>query len=161
VYTMWLKRRTCWSIVWGGIAGGMPILAGRTLGLGFMDEIGLLLTIGILFWIPTHILSFSMRYHDDYQTAGVPTFPSTYGFGFTRIMITLSSILAALAMSLAAWAIGMSWGFLRLLGVLSFGLFILAAAGTVKPSERASFGLFKYASVYMLAAMILVMIVVA
>jgi len=160
VYTMWLKRRTCWSIVWGGIAGGMPILAGRTLGLGFMDEIGLLLTIGILFWIPTHILSFSMRYHDDYQTAGVPTFPSTYGFGFTRIMITLSSILAALAMSLAAWAIGMSWGFLRLLGVLSFGLFLLAAAGTVKPSERASFGLFKYASVYMLAAMILVMIVV-
>ena len=160
VYTMWLKRRTCWSIVWGGIAGGMPILAGRTLGLGYMDEIGILLTIGILFWIPTHILSFSMRYYDDYQAAGVPTFPSTYGFGFTRVMITLSSILAALAMSLAAWAIGMSWGFLRLLGVLSFGLFILAAAGTVKPSERASFGLFKYASIYMLAAMILVMTVV-
>jgi protoheme IX farnesyltransferase len=160
VYTMWLKRRTCWSIVWGGIAGGMPILAGRTLGLGYMDEIGILLAIGILFWIPTHILSFSMRYYDDYQAAGVPTFPSTYGFGFTRVMITLSSILAALAMSLAAWAIGMSWGFLRLLGVLSFGLFILAAAGTVRPSERASFGLFKYASIYMLAAMILVMIVV-
>lgn len=26
VYTIWLKRRTCWSIVWGGISGGMPIL---------------------------------------------------------------------------------------------------------------------------------------
>ncbi len=103
VYTMWLKRRTCWSIVWGGIAGGMPILAGRALGLGFVDEIGILLSIGILFWIPTHILSFSMRYYDDYQAAGVPTFPSTYGFGFTRVMITLSSILAALAMGLAAW----------------------------------------------------------
>ena len=32
VYTLWLKRRTAWSIVWGGIAGGMPILAGRVLG---------------------------------------------------------------------------------------------------------------------------------
>ena len=160
VYTMWLKRRTCWSIVWGGIAGGMPILAGRTLGLGYMDEIGILLTLGILFWIPTHILSFSMRYYDDYQAAGVPTFPSTYGFGVTRLTIAVSSILAALAMGLAAWGIGMSWGFLRLLSVLSIGLFILAVAGTVKPSERASFGLFKYASIYMLAAMILVMIVV-
>src|SRR5690606_38276665 len=34
VYTIWLKRRTPWSILWGGIAGGMPILAGRTLGAG-------------------------------------------------------------------------------------------------------------------------------
>ena len=25
IYTMWLKRRTSWSIIWGGIAGGMPI----------------------------------------------------------------------------------------------------------------------------------------
>ena len=76
------------------------------------------------------------------------------------LTIAVSSILAALAMGLAAWGIGMSWGFLRLLGVLSVGLFILAVAGTVKPSDRASFGLFKYASVYMLAAMILVMIMV-
>ncbi|MEM5775409.1 MAG: UbiA family prenyltransferase [Anaerolineaceae bacterium] len=29
VYTLWLKRRTAWSIVWGGLAGGMPVLAGR------------------------------------------------------------------------------------------------------------------------------------
>ncbi len=34
IYTLWLKRRTCWSIVWGGISGGMPILAGRVLAVG-------------------------------------------------------------------------------------------------------------------------------
>ncbi len=34
VYTIWLKRKTCWSIVWGGISGGMPILAGRVLAIG-------------------------------------------------------------------------------------------------------------------------------
>ena len=96
----------------------------------------------------------------DYQAAGVPTFPSTYGFGFTRATIALSSILAAAAMGLAAWGIGMSWGFLRLLGVLSVGLLGLSVIVTLKPSERASFGLFKYASVYMLAAMIMVVIAV-
>ena len=160
VYTICLKRRTCWSIVWGGVSGGMPILAGRVLGLGSIDEIGILLSISILFWIPTHILSFSMRYFHDYHAAGVPTFPSTYGFNFTRATIAFSSILAALAMGLAAWGIGMTWGFLRLLGVLSIGLFILALACTVRPSHRASFGLFKYASVYMLASMILVVIMV-
>jgi len=158
VYTIWLKRRTCWSIVWGGISGGMPILAGRALGVGGLDWVGAMLSLGILFWIPTHILTFSMRYFDDYQAAGVPTFPSTYGFKFTRATIAISSILAALAMGLSAWGFGMAWGFLRLLGVLSVGLLILAAAMMFKPSERVTYGLFKYASVYMLAAMILVAI---
>jgi len=37
VYTIWLKRRTCWSIIWGGISGGMPILAGRALATGRLD----------------------------------------------------------------------------------------------------------------------------
>lgn len=158
IYSMWLKRRTCWSIVWGGISGGMPILAGRALAVGSIDGIGIVLALGILFWIPTHILTFSMRYHDDYQAAGVPTFPSTYGLGFTRGAIAISSILAALAMGIAGWGIGMTWGFLRLLGVLSAGLLMLAIATTFRPSERVNFGLFKYASVYMLAAMILVII---
>jgi protoheme IX farnesyltransferase len=158
VYTIWLKRRTCWSIVWGGISGGMPILAGRVLGVGGLDWVGVLLSLGILLWIPTHILTFSMRYFDDYQAAGVPTFPSTYGFGFTRATIALSSILAALAMSLAAWSIGMEWGFLRLLGVLSVGLFVLAISMIFHPSEQINFGLFKYASVYMLSSMLLMML---
>ena len=158
IYTMWLKRRTCWSIVWGGISGGMPILAGRALGLGSLDWIGVVLSLGILFWIPTHILTFSMRYFNDYQAARVPTFPSTYGFATTRATIAISSILAALAMGAAAWGIGMEWGFLRLLGVLSGGLFLLAVGMIFRPSERVNFGLFKYASLYMLAAMILVFI---
>ena len=158
VYTLWLKRRTAWSIVWGGISGGMPILAGRALGLGGLDWIGAVLSLGILLWIPTHILTFSMRYHADYQAAGVPTFPSTYGFAFTRATIAISSMLAALAMGAAAWGIGMDWGFLRLLGVLSGGLLVLAIAIMFKPSERVNFGLFKYASLYMLSAMILVLI---
>jgi len=158
VYSIWLKRRTAWSIVWGGISGAMPILAGRVLGLGSIDWIGLTLALGILFWIPTHTLTFSMKFEKDYAAACVPTFPSTYGLAMTRATIAISSVLAALAMVIAGYGIGMAWGFLRLLGVLSAGLLMLAVAITFKPSERVNFGLFKYASVYMLAAMILVVI---
>jgi len=158
IYSIWLKRRTCWGIVWGGISGAMPILAGRVLGLGGFDWIGITLALGILFWIPTHTLTFSMKFLDDYKDAGVPTFPSTYGFAFTRNTIAISSVLAALAMGVAAFGIGMAWGFLRLLGVLSAGLLLLAFAITFRPSERINFSLFKYASIYMLAFMILVVI---
>ena len=158
VYSMWLKRRTCWSIVWGGISGAMPILAGRVLGLESIDWIGIMLAFGILLWIPTHTLTFSMKFQKDYSDAGVPTFPSTYGLDITRFTIAFSSVLAAGAMVAAGVGIGMDWGFLRLLGVLSAGLLVLAIAMTFKPTDLVNFGLFKYASVYMLAAMILVVL---
>jgi protoheme IX farnesyltransferase len=155
VYTIWLKRRTAWSIIWGGIAGGMPVLAGRVLGTGQIDWIGIALALGVLFWIPTHILTFSIKYHDDYKLANIPTFPSTYNFQTTRVIIALSSVFTALAMGTAAYGVGLTWGFLRLLGVLSAGLFILAVRSLTKPSERITFGLFKYASFYMLSSMLL------
>ena len=102
IYTLWLKRRTPWSIVLGGISGGIPVLAGRSLALGYIDWMGILLLLAVLFWIPTHILTFSMKYYEDYQAAQVPTIASTYGFHITRLIIAISSVLAALAMGVAA-----------------------------------------------------------
>jgi protoheme IX farnesyltransferase len=158
IYTIWLKRRTPWSIIWGGIAGGMPILAGRALGVGEIDWIGLLLALAVLFWIPTHIMTFSMRYFTDYQSAKIPTFPSRYGFPATRLIITISSLLAALSIGMAALEVGITWGYMRVLIVLSAGMLGLALGSLAKPSERVNFGLFKYASLYMLSAMLLLVI---
>jgi protoheme IX farnesyltransferase len=158
VYSMWLKRRTCWGILWGGISGAMPILAGRVLGLGHIDWIGIALASGVLFWIPTHTLTFSMKFANDYKAADIPTFPSTYGLTVTRLTIAISSVLAALAMGAAAWGIGMTWGYLRLLGVLIAGLLLLAFAITFRPSEQVNLGLFKYASMFMLGAMIMIVL---
>jgi len=158
IYTLWLKRRTCWGILWGGISGAMPILAGRSLGIGQVDWIGLTLALGVLFWIPTHILTFSMRYFDDYQSAAIPTFPSTYGFSVTRMLIAISSVLAAAAMTAAAVGIGMAWGYLRLIAVLSVGLLMLAVGSNLRPSDRVNFGLFKFASLFMLGTMIMIIL---
>ena len=155
IYTLWLKRITCWSIVWGGISGAMPILAGRVLATGSIDLVGILLASSILFWIPTHILTFSIKYQEEYAAAGVPTFPSRYGIPFTRGMIAVSSILAAISIGWASVLIGLSAGYLRLLIVLTAGLLLLAFATFRVQSERANFGLFRYASLYMLSAMII------
>jgi heme o synthase len=158
VYTIWLKRRTCWSIVWGGISGGMPILAGRVLAIGHVDLVGILLTLSILFWIPTHTLTFSIHFQDDYKAAGVPTFPPTYGIKFTRFVIAVSAVLAAVCIGWASVLIGVQAGFLRLLVVLATGLLLLSFATVTRPSERVNFGLFKYASLYMLCSMVVLSI---
>jgi heme o synthase len=158
IYTLWLKRRSTWSIVLGGISGGMPVLAGRTLATGRIDWIGITLLLAILFWIPTHILTFNIRYYDDYQAAHLPTIASTYGIRITRVIIAISSVLAAVAMSLAAFWVGTSAGIFRLLIVLGTGLLILALTSIARPSNKLNFSLFKYASLYMLGAMILLAI---
>jgi heme o synthase len=153
IYTVWLKRKTPFSIIWGGISGGMPILAGRVLGLGQIDSIGILLAVSILLWIPTHILTFNMRNFDDYNRAGIPTIPSIYGYKNTRVIIALSCIGAAVAIGLGSYALGLAWGYLRLLAVLTVGFIGLAIYSIKRPSERVNFGLFKYASLFMLGSM--------
>jgi len=158
IYTIWLKRRTCWGIVWGGVSGAMPILSGRVLAVGEIEIVGLLLAAAVLFWIPTHTLTFSIKFQEDYKAAGVPTFPSTYGLETTRAVIALSSIIAAASIAVAAVMIGVQAGVMRLMIVLSAGLLVLSFATIFRPSERVNFSLFKYASLYMLASMILLSI---
>jgi len=156
VYTVWLKRRTCWSIVWGGIAGAMPVLSGRVLATNHIDPIGILLAASVLFWIPTHTLTFSLKFFEDYQAAGVPTFPSTYSVRFTRLTIATSSIIAGLAMIVASIWIGVAEGILALIIILSGVLLFLAATVVFRPSDKTNLRLYKYASIYMLCTMLLI-----
>jgi heme o synthase len=158
VYTVWLKRRTCWSILWGGISGAMPILSGRVLAVSQVEFVGILLALSILFWIPTHTLTYSMKFRKDYKNAGVPTFPETYGERFTRAIIAISSILAAVAIVWASVLIGLSAGLLSLIAVLTAVMLILAFATLRIHTDKMNFMLFRYASLYMLSAMIILSI---
>jgi len=155
VYTIWLKRRTAWSILVGGVAGGMPILAGRALATGEVDRIGLLLAVAVLFWVPTHNLTLSMRHLGDYRRAGVPTFPLVYGRRATHGLITFSGALAALAMSTAFVWIGLPAPIVWTSVMLGAGLICFALMAWIRPSEGETTVLFKYASLYMLCSMLL------
>lgn len=158
IYTVWLKRKTAWSIVWGGISGGMPILAGRVLGMGTIDIIGLLLVLAILLWIPTHIMTFNIRYFKDYNKAGVPTFAEKYGFQNTRLIVAGSSIASTLAFALGATLLGLSWGLLAMLLFVTAAFIAVAAVGMYKPSSQINYHLFKVASLYMVLVMFIIIL---
>ena len=155
VYTLWLKRRSPWSILFGGISGGMPILAGRVLRTGKVDGLGLLLALSVLTWIPAHIMTLAMKYADDYREAGVPTWPTVYGFVSARHFIALSNGLRIVALVGAGW----------LLEICSYGMALLGVSGTVmlglslwsicRPSARLNDVLFKFASIHMLGSTVL------
>ena len=158
IYTLWLKRRSALSIIFGGLAGGMPILAGRVLATGYVDLIGILMSLGILFWIPTHILSLAMNHSEDYRIAGVPTIPNKFGFTRTRYFITTANIIAVLIFLYICVMLEISKTGIMILLFGSAVLIVTSLIIIIKPSERANFYLFKFASLYMVIAMIIMMV---
>jgi len=100
-------------------------------------------------------VTFSLRYDADYRRAGVPTIPIVYGTRTAYAVIAGAAILAAATMLLAAWRIGVQHGFLSALFVLSGLLAVFAASCALHPNPRRNFYLFKFASLYMLMAMLL------
>lgn len=156
VYTLWLKRRSVWAIMFGGISGGMPILAGRTLGTGQIDGLGLLLALSVVTWIPSHVMTLAIKYAEDYRQAQVPTWPNVRGSDSARRFIALSNALRLMTLSAAGWMLSICPYSLALLissGAVMLGLSVWAI---VRPSERLNYGLFKFASAHMLVSMMLI-----
>ena len=74
-YTMLLKRRTPQNIVWGGIAGCMPVLIGWAAVRNDITWAPIVLFLVIFWWTPPHYWPLSLRYKDDYARADVPMLP--------------------------------------------------------------------------------------
>ncbi len=92
-YTMILKRRTAQNIVWGGIAGCMPVLIGWAAVTGDISWPPVILFAIIFLWTPPHYWPLSMKYRSDYQAAGVPMLAVVRG----RAQVGLQVILYAWA----------------------------------------------------------------
>lgn len=75
VYSMWLKRRTSQNIVWGGLAGCMPVIIGWSAITGGIGWPAWVFFGVIFFWTPPHTWALAMRYKEDYAAAGVPMLP--------------------------------------------------------------------------------------
>lgn len=72
LYTMILKRRTSQNIVWGGIAGCMPVLIAWAAVTETVEWPAIILFLVIFLWTPPHYWPLSMKYADDYNAASVP-----------------------------------------------------------------------------------------
>ena len=75
IYTITLKRNTSQNIVWGGIAGCMPVLIGQAAVTNSLTTASWLFFIVIFFWTPPHFWALAVRYKDDYSAAGIPMLP--------------------------------------------------------------------------------------
>jgi heme o synthase len=122
VYSLILKRRTSQNVVWGGIAGCMPVMIGWSALTDGLSWTPVVLFLVVFFWTPPHTWTLAMRYRDDYAAANVPMLPVVA----TERRVAIEVIVytwVTLACSLALWPVAHTTIFYpiaaALLGVVS------------------------------------------
>lgn len=122
VYTIWLKQRSAWNIVVGGLAGSFAVLAGAAAVTPALAPASIILAIVLFLWTPPHFWSLAMVLHKDYAEARVPMLPVVIGDAAAAKIILLHTI-AVTALSLLPIAFGM--GLIYLAGALVGGAVFL------------------------------------
>ena len=111
VYTVWLKRRTAWNIVVGGLAGSFAVLAGAAAVAPELPGAPLWLAVALFLWTPPHFWSLAIACREDYAAAGVPMLPVVVGDARSAKIIFWSAV-ALVAATLAPGAYGLGWAYL-------------------------------------------------
>lgn len=154
VYSKWLKRRSQSNIILGGFSGGAPALIGYVAVTTINIEIGLVMAALVFLWIPTHIWSLALHVRKDYEKAKVPMLPvvseekkSVRIIAGTTLMMVLFSILPFFFNQ---------FGQIYLITTSVFGAIMMGLSIwlLLRPTEKASWTVFKFSSPYLTAVFI-------
>lgn len=111
VYTVWLKRRTCFNIVVGGFAGSFAVLAGAAAVDPSLAAEPILLAIVLFLWTPPHFWSLAIAAHKDYEENHVPMLPVVIGDRASARVILAHTVALSLV-ALLPVLYGMGWIYL-------------------------------------------------
>ncbi|MDG0996905.1 MAG: heme o synthase [Gammaproteobacteria bacterium] len=151
IYTMYLKRATPQNIVIGGAAGATPPLLGWTAVTGQVEADGLLLFLIIFTWTPPHFWALAIYRKEEYAKVDIPMLPVTHGEDYTRLHITLYTLLMSL-ITIFPYFTGMS-GLVYLSGaiLLNAGFLYYAISLQLTKSRKRAMDTFVYSIVYLMA----------
>jgi len=103
-YTIALKKHTSQNIVWGGIAGCMPVLIGQAAVTNSLTTTSWLFFLLIFFWTPPHFWALAVRYKDDYKAAGIPMLPVVAPIKSVINQMWFHSLAMAIVSLLVIWS---------------------------------------------------------
>jgi protoheme IX farnesyltransferase len=154
VYSKWLKRRSQANIILGGFSGAAPALIGYVAVTTQNIEIGLVMAALVFFWIPTHIWSLALHVKKDYAKARIPMLP-VVADERTSVRVIAITTLLMVAFSVIPFFLD-QFGLIYLITATVFGIvmILLSTWLMVRPSERASWMVFKFSSPYLTALFI-------
>ena len=165
IYTAVLKRRTPQNIVWGGIAGCMPVLIGWAAVTNSLSLSAFLLFLVIFFWTPPHFWALAIKYKEDYSRANVPMLPVVAAERIvTRQMLAHAVAMIASSIALGVVAALPTWYFVIALLLGIYFLYLVQRLRTDdmqvrnRVAEKIFHGSISYLSVISLAIVLAVLV---
>ena len=154
IYSKWLKRRSQSNIILGGFSGGVPALIGYVTVTTQNIEIGLVMAGLVFLWIPTHIWSLALHVRKDYEKAKVPMLPVVIEEKRAVRIIAITTLIMVLFSILPFFF--NQFGQIYLVTASIFGAIMLGLSLwlLLKPTEKASWTVFKFSSPYLTAVFI-------
>lgn len=158
IYSKWLKRRSQSNIILGGFSGGVPALIGYVTVTTQNIEIGLVMAGLVFLWIPTHIWSLALHVRKDYQKAKIPMLPVVSEEKRAVRIIAITTLIMVLFSILPFFF--NQFGHIYLVTATIFGAIMLGLSLwlLLKPTEKASWTVFKFSSPYLTAVFIAFMV---
>lgn len=149
-YTLWLKPRTPYNIVIGGVAGATGPLIGWAAATENVAWIPFAMFLIIFFWTPPHFWALALCCKEDYQKVSYPMLPLVVGDKATRKQILYYSF-SLIPLSLSLYFLGaVGWVYLIIASVLSL-LFVGGAFQIYrKKTTHVSWQFFGYSIIYLL-----------
>tara|TARA_B100000530_G_scaffold66139_1_gene38915 strand:- start:750 stop:1694 length:945 start_codon:yes stop_codon:yes gene_type:complete len=98
VYTFFLKRKTSFCTVVGGVPGALPPLVGYAAALnswGDLSGVSWMLFYVMFFWQPPHFWALALMYKDDYKKTVFKMLPVTDSIDTTKKQILIYTIVMA------------------------------------------------------------------
>jgi protoheme IX farnesyltransferase len=165
IYSKLLKRTSRTNIVLGGFSGGAPAMIGyvAVTSTGLWD-LGLVMAGLVFVWIPMHIWSLTLHFKEDYNKVNVPMLTAVESENTSVRVIAGTTLMMVLFSVLPFFMTGTSGKHLfhevYLYTAIVSGAIMVALSTwlLVKPSERASWTLFKFSSPYLAILFIALMI---
>ena len=164
VYSYLLKRKSRTNIVLGGFSGGAPAMIGyvavTTHGLW---DLGLVMAGLVFVWIPMHIWALTLHFKEDYNKVNVPMLTAVQSektsvrvIAGTTLMMVLFSIIPFFITNNGERIVNDVYLYTAI--VSGAIMLILSIWVLTKPSEKASWTLFKFSSPYLAILFIALMI---
>ena len=158
LYTLWLKRRTSFNIVFGGLSGSCAALAGWFAVTSQLSLVPVMIALLLFLWTPSHFWSFAIVHRESYQKAGIPMLPVLAGAKKTSVFILLFTGFLLLA-SLLLYFIG-SFREVYLVGSVILGVLFFGSSVRLwmQPGRERAWTNFKLSGIYLFGLFIVMAI---
>jgi protoheme IX farnesyltransferase len=146
VYYLFSKKKTVFNIILASPTAAMPILGGWVAVRPLSIEPFIVAILTIIF-VPIHVWCVVLRWKKDYLRARIPMLVLSTTKG-EKLIAFLSFLLAACGEVFAFLTIS-TLSYHILVTILNIVLIVVASFFTIKPTDKNTFVLFKYSTIYM------------